>query len=132
MARIPPDFTRETVALSQGFQFVVGVDEVGRGPLAGPVMAAAVRLDPGRLPTGLADSKVLTAAQRERLAAEIHATAHVCIAHASVEEVDALNILQASMLAMRRAISGLPRADFALIDGNRLPRNLPCQAEAIV
>jgi len=132
MARIPPDFSREAAALAKGALWVVGVDEVGRGPLAGPVTAAAVRLDPARIPDGLADSKLLSERQRARIAADIHATAELCIAHASVEEIDALNILQASMLAMRRAISGLPRADFALIDGNRLPDGLPMPARAVV
>jgi ribonuclease HII len=132
MARIPPDFSREADALLQGALWVVGADEVGRGPLAGPVTAAAVRLDPARIPAGLADSKVLSDRQRTRIAADIHAAAEVCIAHATVEEIDALNILQASMLAMRRAIAGLPRADFALIDGNRVPEGLPCGARAVV
>jgi len=132
MARIPPDFTREMLALSLGARFVIGVDEVGRGPLAGPVTAAAVRLDPARIPAGLADSKALTAAARERIAARIHATAQVSIAHVSVAEIDAINILQASLLAMRRAIAGLGEADFALIDGNRPPPDLPCRAEAVV
>ncbi len=132
MARIPPDFSKETEALSQGALWVVGVDEVGRGPLAGPVTAAAVRLDPARIPAGLADSKVLSARQRSRIAVEIHATAAVCIAHATVQEIDAMNILQASLLAMRRAISGLPSADFALIDGNRVPAGLPFAARGIV
>ncbi len=132
MAKVPPDFTRETRALSLGARFVIGVDEVGRGPLAGPVTAAAVRLDPARIPAGLADSKALTAAARERIAVEIHATAQVSIAHASVAEIDTINILQAALLAMRRAIAGLGDADFALIDGNHLPPDLPCRAEAVV
>ncbi len=132
MAHPLPDFTRETTAISAGAFWVVGVDEVGRGPLAGPVTAAAVRLDPERVPSGLADSKVLTAQQRVRIAADIHATAEVCIAHASVEEIDQMNILQASLLAMRRAVAGLSRADLAFIDGNRVPVGLPCRAEAVV
>jgi len=132
MARIPPDVSREAEALLQGALWVVGVDEVGRGPLAGPVTAAAVRLDPARIPAGLADSKVLSDRRRTRIAADIHAVAEVCIAHATVEEIDRLNILQASMLAMRRAIAGLPHADFALIDGNRVPEGLPCGARAVV
>ena len=140
MARIPPDYSRETVVQAQGARWVVGVDEVGRGPLAGPVTAAAVRLDPARIPAGLADSKVLTARQRTRLAAEIMATAQVCVAHATVEEIDSLNILHAAMLAMRRAVQGLGQgvgqgfgqADFALIDGNRVPAGLPCAARAVI
>lgn len=132
MARIPPDFSREATALAGGARWVVGVDEVGRGPLAGPVTAAAVRLDPARIPAGLADSKVLSHRQRQRIAAEIHAVASVTIAHASVQEIDALNILQASLLAMRRAVAGLPGADFVLVDGNRVPQGLPMPARAVV
>lgn len=112
---------------------VAGVDEAGCGPLAGPVVAAAVILDDTRPIKGLADSKALTANKRERLFAEIHAQALcVSVAEASVEEIDALNILQARLLAMRRAVEGLrlvPR--LALVDGNRLPV-LKIQAEAIV
>ena len=131
MAQIPPDFRFETEAMSCGALRVVGVDEVGRGPLAGPVTAAAVRLDPTRIPMGLADSKALTAARREALYAEIVAVAEVAIAHATVEEIDSLNILRASHLAMERAVAGLG-ADHALIDGNLIPRGLACPATAIV
>jgi len=126
-----PDFSHETACLRGGAKFVVGVDEVGRGPLAGPVTAAAVRLDPARIPLGLNDSKVLTAARREVLFAEIMAVADVSIAHATVEEIDALNILRASHLAMERAIAGL-NADHALIDGNLIPRGLALPATAII
>lgn len=131
MPRSTPDFHHEQAALVEGAVFVVGVDEVGRGPLAGPVTAAAVRLDPGRIPAGLADSKALTAARRTELAARLHEVATVSIAHASVEEIDGLNILRASHLAMCRAIAALP-ADFALIDGNLLPRDLAIPGRAIV
>jgi ribonuclease HII len=131
MAAIVPDFTYETAVMSHGARFVVGVDEVGRGPLAGPVTACAVRLDPARIPQGLRDSKVLTAARRESLFAEIMAVADVSIAHATVEEIDTLNILRASHLAMERAIAGLS-ADHALIDGNLIPRGLTLPATAIV
>jgi ribonuclease HII len=127
-----PDFTRETLLYANGLISVAGVDEVGRGPLAGPVTAAAVILDPARIPSGLNDSKKLTAARRDALAIEIHATARVSIAHATVDEIDDLNILRASHLAMIRAIAGLGRVDHALIDGNLLPRGLPCAASAIV
>jgi len=90
-------------------------------------------LDPDHIPPGLADSKTLTAARRQALSDLIHQTAQVSIAHATVQEIDALNILQASLLAMRRAIAGLPLApDFVLIDGNRLPSPLPCPGQAIV
>jgi len=112
---------------------VAGVDEVGRGPLAGPVVAAAVILNPDAPIDGLADSKALTAARREALATSIHATAYaVGIAECSVEEIDRLNILQASLLAMRRAVAALhtPPAQ-ALIDGNRAPR-LSCPARCVI
>ena len=110
-----------------------GVDEAGRGPLAGPVVAAAVILDPGRPIAGLNDSKVLSESGRERLFDEIMARA-VCssLGQASVEEIDRLNILQASLLAMRRAVLGLrlpPR--LVLVDGNRIPV-LPMRCEALV
>ena len=112
---------------------VAGVDEVGRGPLAGPVTAAAVILSPANIPQGLADSKTLTATRRQALFAAIMDCAQVSVAHASVQEIDELNILRASHLAMERAISGLPRApDHALIDGNLIPKGLTLPATAIV
>ena len=112
---------------------LAGVDEAGRGPLAGPVVAAAVILNDLAPITGLKDSKVLTARQRERLFDEIHAKALCfCIAQASVEEIDALNILEATMLAMRRAVDGLRlRPHKVLVDGNRLP-TLTVAAVAII
>ena len=112
---------------------VAGVDEAGRGPLAGPVVAAAVILDDQNPIHGLADSKKLTAARRERLFDEIRARALCCaIAQASVEEIDQLNILQATMLAMRRAVECLRlKPTKVLVDGNRLP-SLDVLAEAIV
>lgn len=112
---------------------IAGVDEAGRGPLAGPVVAACVILDPAHPIAGLADSKMLGAAQRERLAREIRAGALAwTVASASVEEIDALNILQATMLAMRRAVLGLdPLPDEVLVDGNRCP-SLPCAVRAVV
>ena len=112
---------------------IAGVDEAGRGPLAGPVVAAAVILDELKPIKGLNDSKVLTALARERLSIEIHAKALCfCIAQASVEEIDELNILQATLLAMRRAVEGLRlRPNKVLVDGNRLP-TLKIAAEAIV
>lgn len=117
-----------------GVCLICGVDEAGRGPLAGSVVAAAVILDPEHPITGLADSKKLSAKVRERLAVEIrsHALAWA-IGEASPEEIDQINILQATFLAMRRAIEGLSRAPaHALIDGNRVPPGLLCSAEAIV
>ncbi|TNF54383.1 MAG: ribonuclease HII [Gammaproteobacteria bacterium] len=112
---------------------VAGVDEAGRGPLAGPVTAAAVMLDPARPIAGLADSKRLSPARREALETEIQASALAwAVASASPEEIDALNILQASLLAMRRAVVGLGRVpDLALVDGNRCPM-LECPVQAIV
>ncbi|MCU0903582.1 MAG: ribonuclease HII [Tabrizicola sp.] len=126
-----PDFSHESVARLRGLRRVVGVDEVGRGPLAGPVTACAVLLDPDRIPAGLRDSKLLTAARRADLCAEILAVAEVSVAHATVAEIDSLNILRASHLAMERAVAGLA-ADHALIDGNLIPRGMTCPATAIV
>ena len=113
---------------------ICGVDEAGRGPLAGPVYAAAVILDPARRINGLADSKVLTAERREVLAARIKERATAwSVAFATVEEIDRLNIFHASMLAMRRAVEGLPvRPHSAIIDGNSCPPGLGCPARAIV
>lgn len=115
------------------YQFVAGVDEVGRGPLAGPVVAAAVILDPERPIDGLADSKTLTPARREALADIIRERALAwALGRAEHEEIDRINILQASLLAMRRAVLDLAQSpDFALIDGNRCPE-LPCPAQAVV
>lgn len=133
MAKIIADYQFEAAALARGLGPVAGVDEVGRGPLAGPVTAAAVVLDLARMPAGLADSKALTAARRERLFAEIMASAVVSVAHASVEEIDTLNILRASHLAMERAVTGLAVVPgFVLVDGNLIPAGLQGRAEAIV
>jgi len=112
---------------------ICGVDEAGRGPLAGPVVAAAVILDPARPIVGLADSKKLSAQRRERLAIEIREKALAwSIAEASVEEIDAINILQATLLAMQRAVAGLSMLPAeVLIDGNRCP-NLNVPARAII
>lgn len=113
---------------------IAGVDEAGRGPLAGAVYAAAVILDPDRPIPGLTDSKKLNAAQREHFAHEIreHALAW-SVALASVQEIDEFNILHAAMLAMQRAVQGLPQVPgMALIDGNRVPPLLGCPAKAIV
>ena len=112
---------------------VCGVDEAGRGPIAGPVYAAAVILDPARRVNGLADSKVLTPERREVLAARIKERAVAwAVAHASVEEIDRINILRASLLAMRRAVEALSvKPHEALIDGNMCP-DLPCAARAII
>ena len=128
-----PDDRFESAARARGLACVAGVDEAGRGPLCGPVVAAAVILDPARLPEGLNDSKKLTARARARLHEAVLATAQVGVGLASVEEIDALNILRASHLAMLRAVAALPQApDHLLIDGNLLPRGLTVSAEAIV
>ena len=119
--------------MAQGHARIVGVDEVGRGPLAGPVTAAAVVLDPNNLPAGLNDSKKLTKKARERLYPQIMEMAEVSIAHASVEEIDGLNILRASHLAMMRALQGLTHPpDYVLVDGNMLPRDLALPAEPVI
>ncbi|MDM7954860.1 ribonuclease HII [Blastomonas sp.] len=124
---VSPEFPSSSAACGS----VAGVDEAGRGPLAGPVVAAAVILCPDGI-TGLADSKVLSAGQRARLEAEIRAHCVFGIGVASVEEIDAINILQATMLAMTRAVEALRDAPgHVLVDGNRLPR-WSYSAEAIV
>ncbi|WP_333713876.1 ribonuclease HII [Yoonia sp.] len=128
-----PDFSFETIARERGLLRVAGVDEVGRGPLAGPVVAAAVVLDPARIPAGLNDSKKLTAKRREALFDQLMEVAEVSIAAATVEEIDAHNILRASHMAMVRAINGLRSApDHVLIDGNMTPRGLTVSSETIV
>ncbi|WP_347267498.1 ribonuclease HII [Paracoccus sp. (in: a-proteobacteria)] len=129
----PPDYALEEAALRQGARLVAGVDEVGRGPLAGPVTAAAVILDAACIPEGLDDSKKLTARRREALAQQIMACCDWSVAHASVAEIDALNILRASHLAMCRAIAGLRRRpSLVLVDGNMLPRGLDLPGQAVV
>lgn len=120
-----------------GGERLAGVDEAGRGPLAGPVVAAAVVFEPGTVPAGVADSKKLTARARERIAVEIRRAATTwSVAWADPAEIDRLNILQASMLAMQRAVLGLVvRPGHVQVDGNRCPRlghGLDCTVEAIV
>jgi len=124
---------RQPVVLHLGPLGLCGVDEAGRGPLAGPVVAAAVMLDPGQPIDGLRDSKKLGAAARERLADAIRARAAAwCVAEASVAEIDQLNILQATLLAMQRAVAGLGRApDDVWVDGNRCP-NWAWRSQAVV
>lgn len=111
---------------------VCGIDEAGRGPLAGPVYAAAVILDPDAIPEGLNDSKKLSAPRREALAEQLRTYAKISVGIASVEEIDSMNIYQATLLAMRRAYDNLrPAADAALIDGNATPQ-LPCHTQTII
>ncbi len=133
MVRPSPDFSFETTAHTRGAARVAGVDEVGRGPLAGPVTAAAVVLDPDNIPAGLADSKTLFPRRREALYEAIRATAAVGVAHATVAEIDTHNILRASHIAMLRAVAALdPAPDHLLIDGNMIPSGCTVSAEAII
>jgi ribonuclease HII len=128
------DFSFETGQIASGFRIVAGVDEAGRGPLAGPVVAAAVVLDPDHIPQGLADSKTLSARRREALFDRIvHSSRAVGIGMAPAWEIDAINIRQATFAAMRRAVSALAwPPDYVLIDGRDVPPGLPCPAQAIV
>jgi ribonuclease HII len=124
-----PDFRLEAAGPAP----VCGIDEAGRGPLAGPVVAAAVILDARAIPDGIDDSKRLTAGRREELLVAIEATAIVGVGQASVEEIATMNILQASFLAMRRAVAALARRPaLALVDGHMLPPGLGCPARAVV
>ncbi|MBT3914737.1 MAG: ribonuclease HII [Rhodospirillaceae bacterium] len=131
-----PDFEFEKKYHAQGFNRIVGIDEAGRGPWAGPVVAAAVILNPKNtndaLLAELDDSKKLSAPKRDALYEALQQSADVGVGKASVEEIDTINILQATFLAMTRAVESLPSApDFALVDGNKLPP-LSCPAEAII
>ena len=130
---IVPTFRFEKGLMRDGFLPVAGVDEAGRGPLAGPVVASAVILNPRRIPKGLNDSKQLTAARREALYEEILATADVAISSLSAIAIDRTNILKASLEAMRRAVASLPKqAKFVLIDGRDVPPGLACPGKALV
>lgn len=123
----------EEALWAHGAMRVAGVDEVGRGPLAGPVVAAAVVLNRASIPEGLNDSKKLTAKRRAFLAPLLHQSAEVSVGMATVEEIDRLNILQASLLAMHRAVAGLAQPPcHLLVDGNRIPADLPCPATTVV
>lgn len=125
---MPPDFDLE----QQVGGMVAGVDEAGRGPWAGPVIAAAVILRPDQIPDGLNDSKKLSAAARERLFDQIQAVAQVGVGRASVEEIDQVNILQATLRAMARAVDALPAPPTAaIVDGNQTPA-LPCPTQTVV
>ena len=129
-----PDFSYETQLISEGFFPIAGIDEAGRGPLAGPVVAAAVILDPSNIPKGLNDSKKLKPTQREALFTAIMASAKaVGVSVVDVETIDRINILQANFIAMREALANLklPPA-FALIDGRDVPKGLACPARALI
>jgi ribonuclease HII len=128
-----PTFRQERKLFREGFIRVAGVDEAGRGPLAGPVVAAAVVLDPKRIPRGIADSKLLLPQEREAIFAKLCKSAEISFAFGCVTAIDRINILQATLVAMRRAVAALARpADAVLIDGNVLPKGLSCEARAIV
>lgn len=129
-----PDYEFEKAAVNSGFSCICGVDEAGRGPLAGPVCAAAVILPAGAAIEGLDDSKKLTEKKRERLYDIIKQTAVAySVAYGTLEEIETVNILEATYLAMNRAIEGLTvKPDFALIDGNRVPRGIKIPCETIV
>lgn len=128
-----PDFSHETIFYARGARCVVGVDEAGRGPLAGPVVVAAVRLDPSRIPDGLNDSKKLTAERREQLFAEITAVADVAVVSAPPSDILSLNIRGATLAAMARAVRALPcLADRVLVDGRDVPPDLPCSGTALI
>ncbi len=128
-----PDFDHETAIINRGGRIVCGVDEVGRGPLAGPVVAAAVVLDPEKIPDGLHDSKKLSEDARERLYPIIMESSEVALGSVSARTIDLINIRAASLHAMQLAVLGLARSpDHALIDGNTLPDGLPCQASTLV
>ena len=123
-----PDFTRELALIHP----VCGIDEAGRGPLAGPVVAAAVILNADKIPQGLNDSKVLSQSAREHLLNELRCSAQIGIGISEPEEIDRINILAATMTAMQRAVAALPHIPAAaLIDGNRCPA-LPCNAQSII
>ena len=129
-----PDFSYELSAKEKGYKFVCGVDEAGRGPLAGPVCAAAVILPEGCEIEGLNDSKKLTEKKREQLFdVIIEKAVAYCVAFGSVEEIEEHNILNATYIAMNRAVDGLSqKADFALVDGNRVPKGISVPCETVV
>ena len=129
-----PDYEFEKAAVNSGFSCICGVDEAGRGPLAGPVCAAAVILPEGAVIEGLDDSKKLTEKKREKLYDIIKQTAVAySVADGTLEEIETVNILEATYLAMNRAIEGLNvKPDFALIDGNRVPRGIKIPCETVV
>jgi ribonuclease HII len=131
---VAPDFSLERRLIARGAGPVCGIDEAGRGPLAGPVVAAAVILDPKRIPKGLDDSKRLKAEERARLCEEILRKAvAVSVASVAADGIDAVNILRASLEAMRRAACLLSVAPgHALVDGRDVPAGLPCAAQALI
>ncbi|MEN3930385.1 ribonuclease HII [Microvirga sp. W0021] len=135
MARLPKPSLKPDIELqlmAEGYQCIVGIDEVGRGPIAGPVVAAAVILDLNNVPEGLGDSKAIPAKRREIIYEEIMKTAQVAVAEVSHEEIDRINIRQATLQSMLRAVVGLKSIpDIALVDGND-PPPLSCKVTTIV
>lgn len=131
---IMPDFELEANAVNKGYKYVCGVDEAGRGPLAGPVCAAAVILPAGLEIEGLDDSKKLSEKKRDTLYDIIKQKAEAfCVAYGSLEEIEKYNILEATFIAMNRAIDGLKiHPDYALIDGNRIPKGIKIPCETVV
>jgi len=132
IAIAPPSFRRERALIKRGVWPVAGCDEAGRGPLAGPVVAAAVILDPDRIPRGIDDSKRLTAEERERLFDKICATAQVSVAVASPSRIDRDNILRASLWALKRAVVALPEAPRHVFVDGRDRLDTPCDCEAVI
>ena len=128
----PPSFRRERVLIKRGVWPVAGCDEAGRGPLAGPVVAAAVVLDPKRIPKGIDDSKRLTADRREELFEQICATASFSVAFASPARIDRDNILRASLWALRRAVEGLPEPPKHVFVDGRDRLDTACDCEAVI
>jgi ribonuclease HII len=132
IAVVPPSFRRERALIKRGVWPVAGCDEAGRGPLAGPVVAAAVVLDPKRIPKGMNDSKRLTAEKREELFEEICATASFAVAFASPARIDRDNILRASLWALARAVRALPETPkHVFVDGRDLIE-VPCDCDAVI
>lgn len=133
LGKLAPDFAFEDQAQKDGYHIIAGVDEAGRGPLAGAVVAAAVILDPDNLPFGLNDSKKLTEKKRELIFHEIMATSHVGFCCASAEVIDRLNIRGATLWAMANAVKALSIApELALIDGRDIPPALPCAGRFVI
>jgi len=132
IAVAPPSFRRERALIKAGVWPIAGCDEAGRGPLAGPVVAAAVILDPNRIPRGIDDSKRLTAEQREKLFEKICATASVSVAFASPARIDRDNILRASLWALKRAVEALPEAPRHVFVDGRDRLNTTCECEAVI
>jgi ribonuclease HII len=129
----PLSYEEESAKRTEGFNCIAGVDEVGRGPWAGPVVAAAVVLDPRNIPEGMKDSKKISPKKREQLYGEIMETSLVGVGSASVEEIDTVNIRQATFLAMCRALKDLPtKPDFAFVDGRDIPAGITIPAEAVI